>query len=192
MTDERGGRRRYGLTMAEVIHLDSFKRKQAAMRGFRSWRRRFKEKLDDQTRLSDLSDKTLLFLISPGDQNIFVLYELVMGVKDLGTASDFFHLDKAEKMEIIDISIYLLDQLRFECMRRLNWMQEDTREQLPIVDLIEQYQVLKRYGPKSIPPLSESHPKYHIFSSLSELEKETFIRKQIPEAIEEFGKRLKK
>jgi len=180
------------LTMAEVIHLDSFKRKQAAIRGFRSWRRRFKEELDDQSRLSDLSDKTLYFLISPGDQNIFALYELVMGVKDLGTASDFFHLDKAEKMDVVDISIYLLDQLRFECMRRLDWMRGDTGEQLPIVDLIEQYPVLKQYGPKSIPPLNKSHPKYQIFSSLSELEQETFIRKQIPEAIKEFGKRLEK
>jgi hypothetical protein len=178
--------------MAEVIHLESFKRKQAAVRGFRTWRRRFKEDLDDQTRLSDLSDETLFFLISPGDKNIFALYELVMGVKDLGTASDFFHLDKAEKMEVIDISIYVLDQLRFECMRRLRWMKGDTGEQLPIVDLVEQYPFLKQSGPKSIPPLNDSHPKYQIFSSLTELEQETFIRKQIPEAIEEFGKRLKK
>lgn len=176
--------------MAEVIQLESFKRKQAAIRGFKSWSRRFKEKLDEQTRLSGLSDEILLFLISPGDQNIFALYELVMGVKNLGTASDFFHLDKAGKMEVIDISIYLLDQLRFECMRRLNWLETSAGEQLPIVDLVEQYPLLKEYGPASIPPLNKSHPKYQIYKHLSELEQETFVRKQIPEAIEEFGKRL--
>jgi hypothetical protein len=176
--------------MAEVIQLDSFKRKQAAIRGFRSWSRRFKERLDEQTRLSDLSDKTLLFLISPGDQNIFALYELVMGIKDLGTTSDFFQLDKAEKIEVIDISIYLLDQLRFECMRRLNWLEGSARSKVPIVELIEQYPQLKEQGTILIPPLSESHPKYQIFKRLSELEKETFIRKQIPEAIEAFGKNL--
>jgi hypothetical protein len=176
--------------MAEVIQLDSFKRKQAAIRGFRSWSRRFKEKLDEQTCLSDLSNKTLLFLISPGDQNIFALYELVMGIKDLGTTSDFFQLDKAEKMEVIDISIYLLDQLRFECMRRLNWLETSARHMVPIVELIEQYPLLKEQGTNLVPPLSELHPKYKIFERLSELEKETFIRKQIPEAIEEFGKSL--
>ena len=68
--------------MAEVIQLESFKRKQAATRGFKSWSKRFGDRLDEQTRLSDLSDNTLLFLISPGDQNIFALYELVMGVSD--------------------------------------------------------------------------------------------------------------
>ena len=176
--------------MAEVIQLDSFKRKQAATRGFRSWSRRFKEKLDEQTSLSDLSNKSLLFLISPGDQNIFALYELVMGVKGLGTTSDFFQLDKTEKMEVIDISIYLLDQLRFECMSRLNWLESSARSQVPIVELIEQYPQLREQGATLVPSLSESHPKYQIFTRLSELEKETFIRKQIPEAIETFGKNL--
>ena len=114
---------KYVFTMTEVIQLESFKRKQAAIRGFKSWSKRFGEKLDEQTKLSDLSDGALLFLISPGDQNIFALYDLVMGVKNLGTASDFFNLDKPKKMEVIDISIHLLDQLRFECMRRLNWLE---------------------------------------------------------------------
>jgi hypothetical protein len=176
--------------MAEVIQLDFFKRKQAATRGFKSWAKRFGDKLDEQTRLSDLADNTLLFLISPGDQNIFALYELVMGVKNLGTASDFFHLDKAEKMEVIDISIYVLDQLRFESMRRLDWLESGAGQPLPIVELVEQYPLLKGPGPAPIPTLNESHPKYQVYRGLPELEKETFLRKQIPEAINEFGKRL--
>jgi len=177
-------------TMAEVIQLKSFKRKQAATRGFKSWAKRFGEKLDEQTRPSDLSDETLLFLISPGDQNIFALYELVMGVKNLGTASDFFHLDKEEKLEVIDISIYLLDQLRFECMRRLNWLERSAGQPLPIVETIEQYKFLKLRGPTAIPSLNKFHPKYLTFTQLPELERETFIRKQIPEAIAEFQKML--
>jgi hypothetical protein len=165
--------------MAEVIQLESFKRKQAATRGFKSWSKRFGDKLDEQTRLSDLADNTLLFLISPGDQ-----------VKNLGTASDFFHLNKVEKMEVIDISIYVLDQLRFECMRRLDWLESGAGQPLPIIELVEQYPLLKGLGPASIPPLNESHPKYQVYSGLPELERETFLRKQIPEAINEFGKRL--
>ncbi|HYR03356.1 MAG TPA: hypothetical protein VES58_08435, partial [Syntrophobacteria bacterium] len=102
--------------MVEIVHLATFKRRQAARRGFKAWLRRFGEPLDEETRIGDLSDRTLAFLISPGEENIFLLYELVMGVKGLGTSSDFFNLDRALKMEVIDISIYLLDQLRFECM----------------------------------------------------------------------------
>jgi hypothetical protein len=176
--------------MAEVIQLNSFKRKQAAIRGFRSWSKRFGEKLDEQTRLSDLSDETLLFLISPGDQNIFALYELVMGVLDLGRSAEFFHLDKAGKMEVIDISIHLLDQFRFEGMRRLDWLANAAAQPLSIIDLIEQYPLLKVQGPAVVPSLNKFHPKYLIFQELPELERETFIRKQIPEAIEKFEKML--
>ena len=176
--------------MAEVIQLKSFKRKQAAIRGFRSWSKRFGEKLDEQTKLSDLSDETLLFLISPGDQNVFVLYELVMGVLDLGPSSDFFHLDKVGKMEVIDISIHLLDQFRFECMRRLNWLESGAAQPLSIIELIEQDPLQKVQGPAAIPSLNSFHPKYRVFKELPELEKETFIRKLIPEAIEEFRKML--
>ena len=177
--------------MTEVIQLESFKRKQAAIRGFRSWSKRFGEKLDEHTRLADLSDKTLLFLISPGDQNIFALYELVMGVKNLGTASDFFNLDKSGKMEVIDISIYLLDQLRFECMRRLNWLERGAEQAVPILDLVDRYPLTKLEGPASIPPLNKSHSKYQTYEKLADLEKETFVRKQIPQAIEEFARRLR-
>jgi hypothetical protein len=176
--------------MVEVIHLESFKRRKAANRGFKSWSRRFDEKLDERTRLTDLSDKTLAFLISPGDQNIFALYELVMGVKDLGSASDFFQLEKAAKMEVIEISIHLLDQLRFESMRRLNWLANGTEQSLPIVELIEKYASLEKRGPSSVPRLSSTHPKFQTYDRLSDFDRETFVRKQIPAAIEEFKKKV--
>ena len=176
--------------MAEVIQLESFKRKQAAIRGFKSWSRRFDEELNEQTKLSDLSDNTLAFLISPGDENIFALYELVMGVRDLGTSTDFFHLDKDEKMEVIDGSIYLLDQLRFESMRRLGWLVSNYGQHLPIVELVEQYSHLGLQGRTSIPLLSTSHPKYAMYQKCSDFDKETFVRKLIPEAIDEFKTRI--
>jgi hypothetical protein len=176
--------------MADVIHLDSFRRKQAASRGFKGWSGRFGEKLDEETRLSDLSDKTLAFLISPGEQNIFVLYDLIMGVKDLGRGSDFFQLDKSAKMVVIDISIHLLDQLRFECMRRLDWLAGSAQQQMTILQLIEQYPHLTKHGRLSVPPLSSTHPTYMKYLELADFEKETFVRKQIPAAIEEFKKRL--
>ena len=176
--------------MAEVIQLESFKRKQAAIRGFKSWSKRFDEELDEQTKLSDLSDKTLVFLISPGDENIFALYELVMGVMDLGTAADFFHLDKDEKMEVIDNSIYLLDQLRFESMRRLGWLVSSYQQFLPIIELVEQCSHLGQQARAPIPALSTSHPKYQTYQKSPDMEKETFVRKLIPEAIEEFKSRI--
>ena len=176
--------------MAEVIQLESFKRKQAASRGFRTWSKRFGEKLDEQTRLSDLSDKTLAFLISPGDQNIFAIYELVMGVKNLGSAADFFELSKKNKMEVLDISIHLLDQLRFESMRRLSWLVSGVEQHLSVVEIIERSPQMERQRRGPVPRLSNSHQGYQKYQELSDFDKETFIRKLIPEAIEEFKKML--
>lgn len=173
--------------MAEVIHLESFRRKKAASRGLKTWSERFGEKLDEGTRPVDLSDHTLAFLISPGEDNVFALYELIMGVKDLGKARDFFHLDKSTKMQVIDISIHLLDQLRFECMRRLGWLDCDAGQQSTMVQLIEQDPSERR---QAVPALSSSHPDYRGYERLAEFEREAFIRKQIPAAIEEFKKRL--
>jgi hypothetical protein len=177
--------------MVEIIHLASFKRRQAAQRGFKAWLRHFGEPLDEETRIADLSDKILAFLISPGEENIFLLYELVMGVKGLGTSSDFFNLDRSLKMEVIDISIYLLDQLRFECMRRLSWLASDRPLELALVQLVEHYPTMTGDGRRMIPTLSPSHPNYETYERLSELDKETFVRKQIPAAIERFKRGLK-
>jgi hypothetical protein len=178
-------------SMVQIVHLASFKRRQAARRGFKAWLRRFDEPLDEETRIADLSDTTLAFLISPGEENIFLLYELVMGVKGLGTSSDFFSLDRALKMEVIDISIYLLDQLRFECMRRLNWLASDCPPPSSLVELVEHYPTLTGEARRMIPALSAFHPSYETYKGLSEFEKETFVRKQIPAAIERFKSRLK-
>jgi len=178
-------------SMVEIVHLASFKRRQAARRGFKAWLRRFGEPLDEETRIADLSDRTLAVLISPGEENIFLLYELVMGVKGLGTSSDFFNLDRARKMEVIDISIYLLDQLRFECMRRLKWLASDCPPSLSLVELVEHYPTLTAEARRMIPAFSASHPNYETYRRLSEFEKETFVRKQIPAAIERFKNGLK-
>jgi hypothetical protein len=76
-------------------------------------------------------------------------------------------------------------------MRRLNWLESGTEQVVPIVDLVDQYPLTKLEGPVSIPPLNQSHSKYHTYKKLADFERETFIRKQIPRAIEEFGKRVR-
>jgi hypothetical protein len=61
---------------------------------------------------------------------------------------------------------------------------------VPIVDLVDQYPLLKKEGPSSIPLLKKSHSQYQAYDRLADFEKETFIRKQIPDAIEEFKRKL--
>src|SRR6266545_2940982 len=91
-------------TMAEVIDLA-----------------RFQEEFGAETRLQDLSPSTLLYLASPGEENLYVLFDLVMGTRGLGGSVRFRldELDHAVSLKIMDTVLALVDRVRFELMRRL-------------------------------------------------------------------------
>ena len=81
--------------VAEVIDLERFRAKVAADQGFRTWLARFQEQFGPETRLEDLSPSTLLYLASPGEENLYVFFDLVMGARGLG-GSVRFRLDGLE------------------------------------------------------------------------------------------------
>ena len=83
-------------TVAEVIDLERFRAKMAADQGFRTWLARFQEQFGPETRLRDLSPSTLLYLASPGEENLYVLFDLVMGARGLG-GSVRFRLDDLDQ-----------------------------------------------------------------------------------------------
>ena len=56
----------------------------AADQGFRTWLARFKEQFGPETRLQDFSPATLLYLASPGEENLYVFFDLVMGTRSWG------------------------------------------------------------------------------------------------------------
>ena len=88
--------------MAEIIDLERFRSKVAADQGFRSWLARFQEQFGPDTRLQDLSQSTLLYLATPGEENLFVFFDLVMGAQGLGGSVRFRldDLDNDIKMKI--------------------------------------------------------------------------------------------
>jgi len=110
--------------LAEVIDLDGFRRKLAADQAFRSWLARFKEQFGPETRLQDLSPHTLLYLASPGEDNLYVYFDLIMGAQGLGGSVRFRldDLDYQVKLKIMDTAFALVDRVRFEVMRRLGWV----------------------------------------------------------------------
>ncbi len=119
--------------MGDVIELEQFRRKLAADQGFRTWLNRFREQFGPQTTLNDLTDSTLLFLATPGDENLYVIFDLVMGVRGWGTSTRFIldDLSSQTKQRILDLSLRLLDYCRFEILRRLKWV-EGSEEASPV------------------------------------------------------------
>jgi hypothetical protein len=176
--------------LAEVIHLDEARRQLSARRGFQGWIQRYGEPFSDSTCLSDLSAATLGSLIEAGEQTSMAIHDLIMGVKNLGRGSQFQNLDNSQKMAVMDVAIFLLDQLRFECMRRLGWIEGFHSMNIPLVDLITNYP----YGHSSVknqtPSLSPSHPRYQDYLREYDMDRAAFLRRLIPEAIETFKQRL--
>ena len=171
--------------MAEIINLSRFRSKVAADQGFRSWLARFQEQFGPDTRLRDLSPSTLLYLATPGEENLFVFFDLVMGAQGLGGSVRFRldDLDNDLKMKIMDTAFALVDRVRFEVMRRLGWVAPAPEEDVPIIDLVRQAWRQGDELGQAPPVLAPEHPDYPAFARLNPMDRMVFLRRLIPRAV---------
>jgi hypothetical protein len=176
--------------LAEIIELVHARRQMAASRGFSRWSQRFGESFDANTSLQDLSDATLALLIQAGEQTTLAIHDLIMGIKNLGPGARFQFLDHTQKMAMMDIAIFLMDQFRFECMRRLGWIEGFNAMTVPLVDMVSDF--AERFAPSKneTPSLSSSHPRYPEYQREYGMDRAAFLRRMIPDAIEAFLKHL--
>ena len=181
-----------GAAVAEVIDLERFRAKMAADQGFRTWLARFQEQFGPETRLRDLSPATLLYLASPGEENLYVLFDLVMGARGLGGSVRFRldDLEHAARLKIMDTAFALMDRLRFELMRRLGWVEEVPGGEEPIIRLVEQAWGRETDFAREVPRLAGEHPDYAAYARLNPMDRAVFIRRLIPQAVNAFRERL--
>ena len=171
--------------MAEIINLSHFRSKVAADQGFRSWLARFQEQFGPDTRLQDLSPSTLLYLATPGEENLFVFFDLVMGAQGLGGSVRFRldDLDNDIKMKIMDTAFALVDRVRFEVMRRLGWVAVVPEAEAPIIELVRQAWRLGAGFSQESPALSPKYPDYPAYARLNPMDRVVFLRRLIPRAV---------
>ncbi len=172
--------------MGKVLNLLEERRLILAKRGFRPWSEMFSEAFDPETTLADLSDQTLAFLIEGDEEANQALQALVMGFRGLGAPAKFHYLDNRNKMLIMDINLYLLDQLRFQAMKRLDWIEDSPAFHVPILDLVENFHARQPPLPQQPPPLSSLHPGFSAYITTFSADRGPFIRRMIPEAISIF------
>jgi hypothetical protein len=177
-----------GQKVAQILEMREKKRQLTAKKGFQGWTRRFTESYDENTRLEDLSDSTLEVLIRGGEESSMPLYELILGVKGLGMGPRFYFMESGDKMAVMDITLFLLDQLRFEAMRRLGWVEDHPTFHAHLVDLVEQFTGRFSAIRNQTPPLSPGHPRYREYAETYEGDRSAFVRRLIPQVLEVFGK----
>jgi len=171
--------------MPQVIDLKEGKLLLAVRRGFRNWTSRFNEDFGPDTRLRDLSFKTLSCLAQGRDEGPFYLYDLIMNLKNLGSGFQFHELDPKEKMGVMDLHLFLLDRIRFECMRRLGWLEAYPGEEFSLVELIVNFDRLAPGLQAKIPLLHPDHPDYPAFCGANAFDREGVVRKLIPSLMKE-------
>ncbi len=176
--------------MAKVVDLQSYRTRQVAERVFGPWKKRFGEAYGEQSVLADISNRTLFRLAQPGDESTAAFYELVMGALSLGPAEKFYYLDKAQQLRVVDLHLFLADHVRYELMRRLGWVKRYTGRKLTLMELIERVDQLKLLNRQNPPELAKTHPDFTHFSELEALDRESFVRRLLPQALEAFRKKL--
>jgi len=176
--------------MTKVVDIQSYRAQILQQRTFGPWEKRFNESYSLKTRLSDLSDKTLYFLAQPGENSSMAYYELIMGILDFGPAAKFNYLPNIEQMRVVDIHLFLADQVRFEVMRRLKWLVHLPCKEYNLVEMVQDFDKIKAACKSSPPELVTSHPDNTSYQQLATGDKEVFIRRMLRDAIEAFKDRL--
>ncbi len=176
--------------MSQLLDLTAYRSKVVEQRAFVSWQKRFGESYGAETRLADLSDRTLYFLAKPGEKTALAYYELIMGILGMGEGPKFYYLDDKDQLMVMDVHLFLIDQVRFELMRRLGWLTSFPGENYTLLEMVQAFKTIKAEVRQKPVALSRFHPEYNAYNKLISKDKEVFIRRKIVKAIEEFGARL--
>jgi hypothetical protein len=175
--------------MTKVVDLNDYRLRVMEKRGFDPWQKRFSESFDSRTRPSDISDKTLYYLSQPGENSSTAYYEIIMGILDLGPAAGFHYLNNRDQMRVVDIHLFLADQLRFEMMRRLGWLLSFGGSNYSLLEMVKEFDTIKIKCRQNPPELTRSNPTYSDYALLTGGDKEVFIRRLLQEALDEFKER---
>jgi hypothetical protein len=176
--------------MEKVVYIQAYRAKTFKERVLGPWQKRFDESYDIDIKLSQLSDKTLYVLAQPGDNSSAAYYELIMGVLDLGPSAKFNNLQNRMQMRVVDIHLFLADQVRFEIMRRLKWLAQLPCKMHNIVQMVQDFDSIKPACKANPPELAASHPDYDAYRKLAHGDKEVFIRRMLQDALETFKDRF--
>ena len=176
--------------MSNLINIAHYKLSKQEEQSFSRWPARLGYAPGKGEALTDLPDEVLLTLAELGPEATLALYDLVLGVREWGAGEGFTYLEPPNKMEALDSFLFMADQMRFEVMRRLGWLE--------CGDDVEQGLVALAAAPRSGNAMSEddsfrlttAYPDYGRVSDRMKYEPQAVVRSIIPEALKAFREML--
>jgi len=177
--------------MGELIQLEEVRRQRLARRVFGPWPRRLGYRPRPEERFSQLPDQVLDRLAELDQAATLAIYDLALGVRGWGPGEKFSYLEAWAKMEALDAYLFLADQVRFELMRRLGWLEGTPGQAYSMLELARDYRDIMASFRPSFPRLTEGYPGYQELSRRLALEPAAVVRSLIPEALKSFRQRCR-
>jgi hypothetical protein len=172
--------------MAEIVQLAQYREQIALRDGFRLLQYKFDEDFDACTRLADLSANVLYALARPDDGSTQMLNAMILGFLGFGAAARFDGLDSTTQKDVVDLHLFISDQIRFQIMYRLGWLGQVPGCDLPLFVMVRKSDGAKRICQQNPPRLSSNHPDYPSYLQLIDRDQQVYIRRLMPSALEVF------
>lgn len=176
--------------MGELIDLADARHRRDAGKAFARWPRRLGHSPAPEDGLCDLPDAVLGKLAELTPESTLAIYDLVLGVRGLGPGERFTYLESSEKVEALDAFLFLADQVRFEVMRRLGWVEGTLGESHDLLTLARDAEHIKAGPGGHLPRLTRSYPQFRQVERRLKSEPAAVIHSLIPRALKSFQRRL--
>lgn len=175
--------------MGVLVDLGQRRQEKAAQQSFGRWQRRVGFAPVVETRISDLPDQVLSRLAELDREATLALYDLVLGVRGWGPGERFTYLEPKPKVEALDAFLFLADQVRFDLMRRLGWVQGVAAETYTMLDMAARPKDIQAAFSPQVPRLTRAYHRYEDLERRLALEPAAVVRSLIPEALLVFRNR---
>mgnify|MGYP000561555215 CR=1 FL=1 len=178
--------------MGGVVSLQSHRSKRAAERGFREWRRLFQSvtAFDESTRWADLPDEVVLFFCEESPESRDGFYDLLMSVHHGASGREFESQPFDRLAMLLNAYFFITDQARFECMRRLGWIESIPRGDQPIIEVVMDTKTYDYTGLMETPAPTPRHPAYEEDTQSRGMDRAALVRKYTPDALESFRRKV--
>jgi hypothetical protein len=178
--------------MAEIVCLESHKNRKAAERGLTERRRTFRSMtdFDEHTKWGDLPDEIILFFCEDGPESKHAFYDLLMRSHRLGNGHDFETQVFDRLSTLLNAYFFIVDQARFECMRRLGWLDTIPRADKPIIEVVMESGTYDYPTLLEAPAPTPAHPDYAEDCQSRGIDRSALVRKHTPEAVRLFKERV--
>ena len=113
------------------------------------------------------------------------------GVRGLGAGERFPYLEPRLKLEALDAFLFMADQVRFELMVRLGWLEPNRAREYTIIEMAKDHKSIQAKIGAQAPKLTEEYPHYQDVERRLALEPDAVVvRSIIPQAIAAFKEGL--